>query len=92
MQGAFAEHEASLDKLHIPHFEIRQADDFQDDMDGLIIPGGESTVIGKLLKELSLYEPLKAKIEAGLPVFGTFCLCTARAHKRKKQVKTQEYG
>ena len=39
MQGAFAEHEASLDKLHIPHFEIRQADDLQDDMDGLIIPG-----------------------------------------------------
>ena len=71
MQGAFAEHEASLDKLHIPHFEIRQADDLQDDMDGLIIPGGESTVMGKLLKELSLYEPLKAKIEAGLPVFGT---------------------
>ena len=61
MQGAFAEHEASLDKLHIPHFEIRQADDLQDDMDGLIIPGGESTVMGKLLKELSLYEPLKAK-------------------------------
>ena len=52
-------------------FEIRQADDLQDDMDGLIIPGGESTVMGKLLKELSLYEPLKAKIEAGLPVFGT---------------------
>ena len=71
LQGAFAEHEASLDKLHIPHFEIRQADDLQDDMDGLIIPGGESTVMGKLLKELSLYEPLKAKIEAGLPVFGT---------------------
>ena len=66
LQGAFAEHEASLDKLHIPHFEIRQADDLQDDMDGLIIPGGESTVMGKLLKELSLYEPLKAKIEAGL--------------------------
>ena len=61
MQGAFAEHEASLDKLHIPHFEIRQADDLQDDMDGLIIPGGESTVMGKLLKELSLYEPLKAE-------------------------------
>ena len=71
LQGAFAEHEASLDKLHISHFEIRQADDLQDDMDGLIIPGGESTVMGKLLKELSLYEPLKAKIEAGLPVFGT---------------------
>ena len=63
LQGAFAEHEVSLDKLHIPHFEIRQADDLQDDMDGLIIPGGESTVMGKLLKELSLYEPLKAKIE-----------------------------
>ena len=77
MQGAFAEHEASLDKLHIPHFEIRQADDLQDDMDGLIIPGGESTVMGKLLKELSLYEPLKAKIEASQ--------CTAHACRRIQQ-------
>ena len=40
-------------------------------MDGLILPGGESTVMGKLLKELDLYEPLKAMIEGGLPVFGT---------------------
>ena len=40
-------------------------------MDGLILPGGESTVQGKLLRELGLFEPLKQQIEAGLPVFGT---------------------
>ena len=39
--------------------------------DGLVIPGGESTVQKKLLHELGLYEPLKEKIQNGLPVFGT---------------------
>lgn len=40
-------------------------------MDGLIIPGGESTVQGKLLRELGLFDPLRQRIEQGLPVFGT---------------------
>lgn len=71
LQGAFAEHGTMLDKLSIPHFEIRCAKDLEQGMDGLIIPGGESTVQGKLLRELSLYEPLKKQITEGLPVFGT---------------------
>mgnify|MGYP002227583648 CR=1 FL=1 len=40
-------------------------------MDGLILPGGESTAMRKLLDELGLYEPLRVKIAAGLPVYGT---------------------
>ncbi len=40
-------------------------------MDGIILPGGESTVMGKLLRELELFEPLHAQILEGLPVFGT---------------------
>ena len=40
-------------------------------IDGIILPGGESTTLGKLLKLFSIAEPLKAKIENGLPVFGT---------------------
>lgn len=71
LQGAFIEHEQSLSKIGVSSFEIRQEKDLDRNFDGLIIPGGESTVQGKLLKELGLFEHLKAKIEAGLPVFGT---------------------
>ena len=71
LQGAFIEHEQMLNRINIPSFEIRQRQDIDQDFDGLIIPGGESTVQGKLLRELGLLEPLKEKIQAGLPVFGT---------------------
>ena len=71
LQGAFIEHGNILDKLGEPHFEIRQKKDMERDFDRLILPGGESTVMGKLLRELELYDPLKEKIERGMPVFGT---------------------
>jgi len=71
LQGAFIEHAYKLDKLHVEHFEIRQLSDLENPFDGLILPGGESTVMGKLLHDLHLYEPLKEKIQSGLPVFGT---------------------
>lgn len=50
LQGAFIEHEKMLSKLGTDSFEIRQLRDFDQPMDGLIIPGGESTVQGKLLR------------------------------------------
>lgn len=71
VQGAFIEHEKVLESLGVSHFEIRQKKDLEQSMDGLILPGGESTVMGKLLKDLELFEPLKELIEGGLPVFGT---------------------
>lgn len=71
LQGAFLEHEQMLARLGIPSIEIRQKRDLEYSFDGLIIPGGESTVQGKLMRELGIYEPLKDKIMAGLPVFGT---------------------
>lgn len=71
LQGAFAEHEKILDELGVKYFEIRKKSDLQNHMDGLILPGGESTAIGKLLKDLDIYADLKMKIEKGLPVFGT---------------------
>ncbi len=71
LQGAFAEHAAMLDRLGAAHFEIRQRRDLDRPFDGLILPGGESTVMRKLLRDLGLFEPLRARIEAGLPVFGT---------------------
>ena len=71
LQGAFAEHEEMLKRLDVPCFEIRKKEDLEESFDGLILPGGESTVQGKLLKDLGLFVPLKRKISAGLPVFGT---------------------
>ena len=71
LQGAFLEHEQMLDRLGVAHFQIRQLADLSQPMDGLIIPGGESTAIGKLMNNLSLTEPLRNKIKEGLPVFGT---------------------
>lgn len=78
LQGAFAEHGHMLDQLGAEHFEIRQKKDLeiQDGvpdgiMDGLILPGGESTVIGKLLRELGMFELIRDKIRSGMPVFGT---------------------
>jgi 5'-phosphate synthase pdxT subunit len=71
LQGAFAEHGAMLDRLGIRHFEIRQLHDLKNEFDALILPGGESTVMGKLLTESGLYDPIREKIESGMPVFGT---------------------
>lgn len=71
LQGAFVEHAAMLDRLGAEHFEIRQARDLKRPFDGLILPGGESTVMRKLLHDLGLFEPLRERIAAGMPVFGT---------------------
>lgn len=71
LQGAFIEHEQMLERLGVASIEIRQKRDLERPYDGLIIPGGESTVQGKLMRELGLFEPIKAQIENGLPVFGT---------------------
>ena len=71
LQGAFIEHEKMLEKLGVNTIEIRQKKDLEQPFDGLIIPGGESTVQGKLLRDLDLYDDLKALIDGGLPVFGT---------------------
>lgn len=71
LQGAFIEHEKMLAQLGAESFEIRQLRDISGGMDGLIIPGGESTVQGKLMRELGLMEPVRELIKSGLPVFGT---------------------
>ena len=71
LQGAFVEHAAVLARLGAEHFEIRQRKDLEQPFDGLILPGGESTVMRKLLRDLELFQPLADRIQAGLPVFGT---------------------
>ena len=71
LQGAFLEHEQMLKKLGADYFEIRQKKNLDRPFDALILPGGESTVMRKLLLELDIYDALKEKIMSGLPVFGT---------------------
>ena len=69
VQGAFAEMEAYWRKKGADVFEIRQCADLERGMDLLALPGGESTVQGKLLKDLGLFEPIKERIDDGLAVF-----------------------
>ncbi len=71
LQGDFREHRKILDKIGVESFEVRQAADWEKEKDGLILPGGESTTMLKLLNDLGLRKKIKADIEAGLPVYGT---------------------
>ena len=74
LQGAFAEHAKVLDKLGVTSVEIRNLEDFQQyqsDLSGLILPGGESTTMGKLLRDQNMLIPLIGAILNDLPVFGT---------------------
>ncbi len=69
VQGAFAEMETYWRAQGADVFEIRQLADLARGIDLLALPGGESTVQGKLLKDLGLFDPLKERIDGGLPVF-----------------------
>ena len=71
VQVAFAEMAAYWRKKGADTFEVRQLADLGRGMDLLALPGGESTVQGKLLKDLGLFDPIKKLIEGGLPVFAT---------------------
>ena len=70
VQGAFAEHEIILNKLGVETVLLRKKEDINN-IDGLILPGGESTVQGKLIKELDMYDSLKSLISNGIPVLAT---------------------
>ena len=74
LQGAFEEHAKVLGNLGVVSVEIRNLDDFQQhqsDLSGLILPGGESTTMGKLLRDQQMLVPIREAILSGLPVFGT---------------------
>lgn len=71
VQGAFAEHERMLARLGEKCVELRQAADLEQPFDRLVLPGGESTVQGKLLDELGMLEPLRQRIGEGMPVLAT---------------------
>jgi 5'-phosphate synthase pdxT subunit len=70
LQGAFAEHLSILRRLKIDGVEVRRATDLEG-LCGLIIPGGESTTMGRLMTEMGLREPLLQRAAAGMAVMGT---------------------
>ena len=71
VQGAFVEHIRVLKRLGVDVFEIRQLKDLDQRIDGLVLPGGESTTQSRLLRDLGLFLPLKKRIQEGLPVLAT---------------------
>ncbi|MQC47714.1 MAG: pyridoxal 5'-phosphate synthase glutaminase subunit PdxT [Chloroflexi bacterium] len=70
LQGDFAEHLAMLRANGVDAVEVRTMAQI-DDVEGMVIPGGESTTIARLLIAFDMLEPLRARIRAGLPVWGT---------------------
>lgn len=71
VQGAFLEHEAVLEDLGAECFEIRRLADMDESPDALVLPGGESTVMGKLMRDLGLLGPIRDAVLSGIPVLGT---------------------
>ncbi|MFA5882149.1 MAG: pyridoxal 5'-phosphate synthase glutaminase subunit PdxT [Eubacteriales bacterium] len=70
LQGAFIEHEKVLKNLGCETVQVKKREQL-DGIDGLIIPGGESTTIGKLMNEFQLTDRIKEIAESGIPIFGT---------------------
>ena len=71
LQGAFAEHAKMLERLGCEVFLIKQIRDINQPFDALVLPGGESTVMRKLLHDTGLFEPLRQLIAQGMPTLGT---------------------
>ncbi len=70
LQGDFREHLQAFDRLGIPSVLVKRPAELSE-VSGLVIPGGESTTIGKLARIFEIFEPIKTAISEGLPVFGT---------------------
>src|SRR5579859_6650672 len=70
LQGAFIEHVSMLRRLGVEAVQVRRPDEL-DGLDGLIIPGGESTTIGKLMNTFHLIEPVKQLAAKGKSIWGT---------------------
>ena len=71
VQGAFAEHEQMLEQLGAEYIELRKGEDVRQSYDGLILPGGESTVQGKMMRELDMFDTIQSQIKNGMPVLAT---------------------
>lgn len=70
LQGDFAEHIGIFQRLGVAAREVRHPQELAD-LDGLVIPGGESTTMTRLISEFALVEPLRERAQKGFPVWGT---------------------
>jgi len=70
LQGAVVEHVHVLERLGVPAVRVRLPEEL-DAVDGLIIPGGESTTVGKLMERRGMDSRILQRVEQGMPVFGT---------------------
>ena len=70
LQGAVREHVQMLEFLDCEVVLVKQHNDLQQ-LDGLVLPGGESTTMRKLLNRYELLEPIRTLAKTGLPMFGT---------------------
>jgi pyridoxal 5'-phosphate synthase pdxT subunit len=70
LQGAFQEHQEMLEQLGAETVLVKKPEHLEG-IDGLVVPGGESTTMGKLLREYNLLDPIRAMGQQGMPVFGT---------------------
>ncbi len=87
LQGAFVEHEAALLKSGAYPTQVRTIQELEQ-VEGLIIPGGESTTMGKLLMAYGLLEPIQKRCHEGMPIWGTCAgmILMAREIVEMKQV------
>lgn len=87
LQGAFIEHIHMLEELGAKAVKVRYEQDLND-LDGLIIPGGESTAIRKIIDDNGIFDVLKSKIQSGLPTWGTCAGLILLANKIENQDTT----
>lgn len=88
VQGAFIEHIRALAALGAECTELRQRRDAEQQFDGLVLPGGESTAQGKMLRDLDMFDILRQKIKDGLPVLGTCAGMILLAERLSNDEKT----
>ncbi|GAB6172690.1 pyridoxal 5'-phosphate synthase glutaminase subunit PdxT [Paradesulfitobacterium aromaticivorans] len=87
LQGAFREHRLALENLGVEVVEVRKKSELEE-IDGLIIPGGESTTMGKLLKVDGLGDEIKELAAKDLPIFGT---CAGMIMLSKRISQSEQY-
>lgn len=89
LQGAFLEHEQMLQRLGTETFLIRNLEDWNQEKDGLVIPGGESTAILRIMKDEGLLNVIREAVSEGLPVLGTCAGMIVLARRVEDEERTR---
>lgn len=89
VQGDVREHVRTLDGLGVRAIPVRRTSEL-DACDGLVIPGGESTTMGKLARAFDLLEPIRQRLKEGMPAFGTCAGMIMLADRVKDGTSDQE--